>query len=176
MRSLQLALSHKGVPWVLSVEIEAYLDLSALRNWRATNKLAFQETEEKVKKLFQSVDCLNFVHEPTGPFLGSAWFQFMTQVYQCENCGQYESSDVVAHYDKTEAEEAKLCGGCFVDLVDVSVCESCNINTRGNNGCYCTECDEFFCNSCTEFVSSCRICGDIFCVSCMLLERCLNCW
>jgi hypothetical protein len=178
MESLRQALDKVNLPTVLANHIEEYLDIKSLKNWRLTSKQAFNNVESKVNCLAQSIDKPNLINKPFGPFLGSAWFQFMTMVYQCENCLLYETSQINAltPYDIQEAEEQRLCGSCYIDLCDVSVCEQCQVHTRGHNGDYCTECDEFFCHDCsTENVAQCDQCENLFCLSCMLLNRCNSC-
>jgi hypothetical protein len=174
MLSLQLALTNVRVPAVLTSTVESYLDFGSLKNWRLTSRQGFEDVEDKIKQFLASVDRLNVIRGPFGPFLGSAWFQFMTVVYQCENCMAYESSQLC--YDVQEAEEHQLCGQCFVDLCDVSVCERCSLHTKSHNGEYCTTCDTFFCYNCAhEIVGPCLSCDDLNCDECLLLDYCTQC-
>ncbi len=177
MLSLSQALDNVQVPVVLTNIVESYLDVGSLKNWRLTNKQALQDVDHKVNLLLHSADKLNLIRTPPGPFLGSAWFQFMTEVYQCENCMSYVSpiNDNVT-YDTQEAEEHQLCGMCFLDLADVSVCDSCSVVTKSFNGDFCTHCETFFCGHCThEIIAPCDTCQELFCDECLLINTCTHC-
>lgn len=192
MNSLHLALSPRGIPECLVIVIESYLNINSLVSWRAVNKQAYKDVEDKVMRRviemeelrgvqFLQMRGVRFIQEPVGPFLGSAWFQFVSNVYNCENCGEADTPIPTSYqerlqlnYDPEEAEQAQLCGSCFVKLIEVQACCKCRRFT--NNGCSCHNCESFCCDDCQEdYIEMCWGCTELFCDECRLDTHCLNC-
>lgn len=162
--------------------IGEYLDIESLGNWRATHKQAFYEVEMLVRKkvfLLEQTSCQQFIQEPTGFLLGSAWFQFRVNVYKCKQCHRYESCTPCQHsimqVECTEAEELGLCTDCFIDNTDVICCFYCHIYTSNTNSARCYNCHSHVCLDCDDLIAPCFGCDEVFCDQCRLGNYCLNC-
>lgn len=153
MLSLQNVLPR--CPEVIVKNIQSYLSLESLRSWRATNKQALQDVEQLVHiKWMQFPKLVSFQQH-------TLWMQFLSQVYTCTNCLQYDMG-------APDAEAAQLCQYCFVLEHDVGQCESCDLPFFSDNGETCTECDQFYCDQCyQEFLQFCLTCSSLFCSDCL---------
>ena len=183
MQSLVQVMECWYVPKSVVMVIEEYLDLTSLRAWRATNQQAFKDVEGRVRRLVYQMEqgrCIHFLQEPVGQLLGSAWFQFMTNVYQCKQCFQYDSSCVSScnrlPYSTAEAEEEQLCGGCFMSSDLVEKCSKCGLLEHLQYQSQCYNCKRFWCEDCSDdYVDMCFDCTELFCDECRLDDLCLNC-
>ena len=117
MLSLYQALPR--APPDIVTTIESFLDVKSLAAWRLVNKHAFIDVEAKVRKLAYTLEKKqllggSFIQEPTGLWLGSAWFQFMVNVFSCKQCYKYQLRNKVA-----EAEQEHLCLDCFRQTLEI---------------------------------------------------------
>lgn len=185
MLSLYTALQAK-LPEYLVNEIQQYLDFSTLSTWRLVNKRAFLDVEAHVRKLVFDLENrrflgLSIIQEPTGLWLGSAWFQFQSNIYTCKNCDGYQPFGTkfqqwVALYDHEQAEMEQLCGSCFVQSANVKMCLECHVYNEVFVNNTCERCHGFWCDECSEdVINMCFECTGLFCDTCRLIDTCLNC-
>jgi hypothetical protein len=153
MLSLQNVLPR--CPDVIIKHIQSYLTLDSLGAWRATNRQAYQDVEQLVH-----VKWIQFPKLVSVP-QHSLWMQFLSQVYTCSSCFQYDTG-------AADAEAVQLCQYCFVMEHDVMQCESCTLPFFLDNGETCTECDQFYCDQCyQEGLQFCLTCSFLFCSDCL---------
>lgn len=165
-------------------EIQSYLHFNTLGKWRLVNKQAFLDVEEHVRKLAFDLESKGFLsacilQEPTGLWLGSAWFQFQSSTYRCRQCDGYQPFSTkfpYLNYDYQEAEMETLCGPCFLQNADVKQCSACHIHQVMWANNKCEQCHQFWCDDCSEdVIEMCFQCTDLFCHSCRLDTTCMNC-
>jgi hypothetical protein len=168
------------LPRELVALVQDYLDVKDLNSWRATSRQAFWDVETLVRKqvfCLEQSSCVSILQEPTGFFLGSAWFQFVTKVYKCVKCRRYEWLRPCGHgdldVDCTEAEEEGLCQECFIDSCVLNKCNYCSVYSSVTSQCY--HCHSNICGDCDELVNFCSSCNELFCDECRLDNYCMVC-
>jgi hypothetical protein len=173
MLSLQNVLKIYGVPDEISMLIKGFLDIASLKGWRATTRQAFYDVEHIVRQkafLVEQHSCVTFLQEPTGLFLGSAWFQFIINTYKCSACRRYEYVSSCNHgitgLDCREVEKAKLCTDCFIHSYVYS------LNTKNVQ---CFNCKSHVCFGFNEVARACLCCNELFCDECGLENNCMYC-
>lgn len=185
MLSLYSALQQK-LPEHVVAEVQSYLSFNALGAWRLVCKQAFLDVEAHVRKLVLDMENrrffgVNIVQEPTGPWLGSAWFQFQSNIYTCKNCDGYQPfatkfPQLVTMYDYKQAELDQLCGTCFMQCVNVKPCSLCHVYEEMFANNTCERCHGFWCEDCSEdVIDMCSECTGLFCDTCLLLDTCIDC-
>lgn len=142
-------------PHDIIVHIQSYLTVDSWRSWRVTTKQAYQDVEQLVAAywlLFPKLIRFN---------RNSLWLEFLSQVYSCQNCSEYDVGSA-------DAETLQLCDSCFSLEQDVLTCEVCQRPFFSDSGEQCTECDEFYCETChQDYLQFCLTCDSLFCDSCL---------
>lgn len=156
--------------------IESFLDVRSLASWRLVNKRSFLDVEAKVRKLVFDIEKKqllggSFLQEPTGLWLGSAWFQFMINVFSCKQCHKYQLSNQFV-----QAEQDRLCSDCFNQMLQLVPCDNCGVFHKESTCFRCHECLFVSCDDCSDnIMDMCLECTELFCHSCCLDDCCLHC-
>lgn len=178
MQSLIQALT---LPEVVVQMIQSYLNVGAYRNWRLTNKQAYQDVEDHVSKVMKNfqkrVVVIQFKIRPIRFDIAtnkSNFLSFLSQTYRCEKCNAYEFpvNDTL--------EMVQLCEGCFDDDLDTETCSNCQHSFLPEEGDTCLECSDFYCEECSqEGIQYCVGCREPFCSVCgegFFYEYCEDCY
>lgn len=127
-----------------------FLDFKALTTWRLVSKQAFLDVESHVRKLVLHLETKQFLYapllqEPTGLWLGSAWFQFKTNMYACKQCHGFQPitpyfEHLTSNYDHIQAEEEQICGSCFIKGGNIKMCVACSVYQGAYESSTCMQC------------------------------------